>query len=61
MTIDVFDEDVTTSDHVGSAKIKASSLCVQGGLDDWFAIQYKGKQSGQVHLAGTWKPHVVAQ
>ena len=46
MDITIFDEDVTTSDTVGTTKIKISSLCVNGGLDDWFPIQYRGKQSG---------------
>ena len=25
-------------------------------MDDWFPIQYKGKQSGQIHLKGVWTP-----
>ena len=56
MTVTVFDEDVTTSDLVGKAIVKLSSLCVNNGIDDWFPIQYKGKQSGQVHLKGVWTP-----
>ena len=52
ITLTVFDEDVTTSDTVGTATIKASSLCVPGGIDDWFQIQYKGKVAGQIHLKG---------
>ena len=56
MTLTVLDEDVTDSDKVGSTNIKLSALCVNGGLDEWFPIQHKGKQSGQVHLKGTWKP-----
>ena len=56
MTLTVLDEDVTASDKVGSTQIKLSSLCVNGGLDEWFTIQHKGKSSGQVHLKGTWKP-----
>lgn len=40
MTLTVFDEDVTSSDKVGSAVIKLSSLCVNGGLDEWFQIQH---------------------
>ena len=43
MEVIVWDEDVTTSDKVGSAVIKLSSLCVGNGLDDWFPIFYKGK------------------
>ena len=56
MNISVFDEDVTTSDLVGKTVIKLSALCVNGGLDDWFPINYKGKQSGQLHLKGVWTP-----
>ena len=26
------------------------------GIDEWFPIAYKGKQSGQIHLKSTWKP-----
>ena len=47
MSVTVFDEDVTTSDTVGSTSIKISALCTNGGLDDWFPIQYRGKQSGK--------------
>jgi len=56
MAITVYDEDVTCSDLVGKSSVKISSLCVNGGMDDWFPIQYKGKQSGQVHLKGVWTP-----
>ena len=56
MTVTVYDEDVCSSDLVGKATVKMSSLCIAGGLDDWFPIQYKGRQSGQVHLKGEWKP-----
>ena len=56
MHLAVYDEDVTSSDKVGETNIKLSSLCVNGGLDEWYAIQYKGKQSGQVHLKGKWIP-----
>jgi len=50
------DEDVTASDLVGETTFKISSLCVGNGIDEWFPIQFKGKQSGQVHLKSTWKP-----
>lgn len=54
--IKVMDEDVTASDLVGETTFKISSLCVGNGIDEWFPIQFKGKQSGQVHLKSTWKP-----
>jgi len=36
ITLTILDEDVTSSDKVGMAVIKLSSLCVNGGLDEWF-------------------------
>jgi Ca2+-dependent lipid-binding protein len=36
MTLSVFDDDVGKDDKVGSNVIKLSSLCVNGGLDEWF-------------------------
>lgn len=56
MNITVFDEDVTSSDMVGTTVIKLSALCVTNGIDEWFPIQYRGKQSGQVHMKSTWTP-----
>ena len=38
MLVEVRDEDVTTSDLIGECTIKLSSLCINGGLDDWFDI-----------------------
>ena len=46
MTIKVMDEDVTSSDTIGTATIKCSALCAGTGIDDWFPIAYKGKQAG---------------
>lgn len=58
LSIDVYDEDLTKSDHVGSTTIKLSALCMNGGMDDWYDIQYKGKRAGSVHLKGQWMPEV---
>ena len=38
MTLTVFDEDVGADDKVGGNTIKLSSLCVNGGLDEWFQV-----------------------
>jgi len=56
MWLKVFDEDVTTNDAVGATQIKCSSLCLPGGLDDWFTITFKGKSAGQLHLKSVWTP-----
>jgi Ca2+-dependent lipid-binding protein len=56
MHLSVMDEDLTKADLVGETNIKLSSLCINGGLDDWFEIQFKGKKAGSVHLRGEWRP-----
>ena len=43
-------------DAVGECILKASSLCIPGGLDDWFEIHHKGKSAGKVHLTSKWVP-----
>ncbi len=52
----VMDEDIGKDDKVGETKIKLSSLCMNGGMDDWFEISHKGKKAGQIHLKGQWFP-----
>ncbi len=44
--IEIYDEDVTTSDLICSTVIKISALCMNGGMDDWFECQFKGKNCG---------------
>lgn len=56
MHIEVFDEDPCDSDLVGETTIKLSALAVNGGLDEWFGIQYKGKAAGDIHLRAEWHP-----
>ena len=36
--LQIFDEDITDSDLNCSMNAKLSSLCVEGGLDDWFKL-----------------------
>ena len=56
LTMQVYDEDVGSDDLVGEATVKLSAFCINNGIDDWFQIAYKGKQSGQIHLKAVWKP-----
>jgi hypothetical protein len=56
INIEVMDEDVTTSDLIGSVVMKISGLTMNGGMDEWFDLQYKGKKCGAIHLKGDWKP-----
>ena len=46
----VWDQDLTTSDAVGFAKLKMSSLIINKGVDGWFDIMYENKKAGSVHL-----------
>ncbi|CDW80549.1 c2 domain containing protein [Stylonychia lemnae] len=48
LTLKVMDEDVTTDDFIGMAMIKLSALCINGGVREWFTINYKQKQAGSV-------------
>lgn len=52
----VLDEDTVSSDCIGEATIKMAALCLNGGIDEWFEIQYKGKPAGKVHLSGKFTP-----
>jgi len=61
LQLDVLDEDTTSNDRVGSASIKVSALCHNGGIDEWFEIQYKGKVSGKVHLISTFTSKQVSE
>jgi Ca2+-dependent lipid-binding protein len=38
LSLTVFDQDVTSDDKVGEVSIKISSLCTNGGIDEWFEI-----------------------
>ena len=53
----VFDECFSSDDVIGEANIKLSALCANGGIDEWWAIQYKGKEAGYVHLISEWESH----
>ena len=65
MLVEVWDEDVAADDVVGSGNVKLSSLCANGGIDEWFDIFYKGKKAGNVHFKSVFvaetRPQQVAQ
>lgn len=55
LNLSVWDEDTGADDQVGSCTMKLSALIgTGGGIDEWFPIQYKGKQSGTVHLKSVY-------
>ena len=57
LTVKVMDDDIGKDDTVGEAKIKLSSFCVNGGLDEWYEIYFEGKPAGKVHFRGEWHPY----
>jgi hypothetical protein len=59
ITLKVFDEDPGSDDLVGTADIKVSSLCIGKGIDEWFKIQFKGKEAGVIHLRSVWEPRAA--
>ena len=56
LTVKVMDEDIGKDDMIGEAKIKLSSFCVNGGLDEWYEIYFEGESAGKVHFRGEWHP-----
>jgi Ca2+-dependent lipid-binding protein len=53
----IMNKNVIQSDDVlAQATIKVSGLCVNGGMDDWWKVQYKGKDGGSIHFIATWQP-----
>ena len=55
ITLQVYDADVGADDIIGEVTFKLSALCIGNGMDEWFAIAYRGKAAGQVHLKSVWK------
>ena len=50
LMLEIDDKDMMSTDMIGTAVIKLSSLCCNEGVDDWFLIQYKGRNAGKIHL-----------
>ena len=57
MTVQVFDEDLTSNDIICEGTIDLASLCLSTPVDSWFDLQYNGKQSGSIHLKTTYTLH----
>ena len=48
---------IQNDDCLAEATIKISGLCVNGGMDDWWKVQYKGKDGGAIHFISKWQPN----
>ena len=46
LLFEVIDKEMVNDDMIGSASIKISSLCANGGIDEWWTIMFKGKSAG---------------
>ncbi len=60
--MEILDEDVTSSDLVGSAILRFDELILNGGVENWFEIYYdggifgkkKGLSGGRVKIRTKW-------
>lgn len=52
-------EKIGSNDLIGETKIKLSALCTNGGIDDWFQLQFEGNDAGVVHLKSVWTPLMI--
>ena len=41
---------------IGQATIKASSLCIKGGVRDWFTVDFRGRSAGQILIESKYTP-----
>lgn len=53
---EVKDDDTIGATLIGQATIKASSLCINNGVRDWFTFEYKGRSVGRVLLETKFTP-----
>lgn len=52
----VKDNDVIGAKLIAQAVIKASALCYNNGVRDWFTVTYEGKDAGQILLETKFIP-----
>ena len=55
--ISVWKKDVGKYDLVAEAIIKLSGICLNGGIDEWYLLQHKGRDAGYHHLKTIWHPY----
>ena len=48
------DENVASNTEIGNCKIRLAAMCVEGGLENWWQIAYRGKKAGRIHVHGEW-------
>jgi hypothetical protein len=51
-----WDQELTSSDPIGFANIKLSSLMINFGVEDWFPIMYESNTVGEIFLKSKFEP-----
>ena len=51
-----WDLELTSSDPIGYANIKLSSLIINNGIEDWFPIMFEDKKAGEILLKSKFEP-----
>ncbi len=52
------DDEVVGVRPIGDAIIKASALCINGGVREWFSLHYEGGDVGKILLETHFVPNV---
>lgn len=50
VVLKVYDQCIMSDDFVGYGVVKMSSLCINGGVNEYFRINYDEREAGIVHL-----------
>ena len=53
---EMWDHDVGKDDNIGVGSTKLAALVLNGGISEWFEIQFKGKPAGKIHFKTEWHP-----
>ena len=55
------ENSMTDHDNIGHLKCKMTALCANKGVDDWWAMQVKGKEVGKIHISTNWIPDDIVK
>lgn len=56
LRLKVMDKDLGPDDYIGGAYLKVSSLCQNNGTCDWFPLEYKSSEAGQILIESRFYP-----
>ena len=52
---------MTDDENIGNTKMKMTACCANKGVDDWWAMQVKGKEVGKIHISTNWIPDDIVK